>query len=358
MPTTDSSSDGHRGRGVLLVLVGLMCLGMSIVPAAMGAAPVVDTETTDTSTTSDITGSTTVDPFEANSSKTSAFEFEVDSTNPEVWLIDDATGETVRVYGASAFNQTYANDTEDSYYYRKTFSHDEFATISGVTGENSSVTLRIYNNSSVDNPDTTNVTFELAQSERTVVRAGQSALDNGDADLVQYSPIGTDALDVLTRDATEIETTTSIPGNGTVTVVGANSTVADRLSTSAEGASSGDWIGTTILNVNGEYVRVFQSEVPDGWDTSDTYAVYDSGDGTVTAYIGDDIEASSDATVALDANKGRLALIRSYGLTAYTASLIGFDTTGLDTVLTSLSFGLVGLSLVGIGRRDLTGGGR
>ncbi len=333
------------------MLVGVCLIGMSVAPAAMGAAPVVDTEQTDTSTTSEITGSTVIDPFTANSSKTSALEFETDSTNPEVWVRDDATGEVISVVSTSSMNQTYANDTESKYYYQYEFSHDEFQTISGETGENSTVTLEIYNDTTVDNPDVTNVSLQLAQSDRTVVRAGPQAVADGDLEITDTFEVA--GFTPLGEPEGTFDTTTTVPSsNGTLVVAGVNNTLTTRLSDAAGSESAGGWIQSTALTVDGNAVQVYLDEAPDGVDSTDTYAVYDSGDSLIEVYPGDDIADVSNADVSVRANTGLLGTLRVYGMDFGTiSSLINplFMGTGLFNGL----IGLMGVGMVAGGRRDL-----
>jgi hypothetical protein len=292
--------------GLVFLVAGLV---LASAGAALGATPVVDTETTNTSTTSDITGSTVISNYTADPAKNSSLEFEIDSQNPEVWLVDDRTGEVVRIYSDADFTQTGtdSDQTPTYYHFRRNFSHDEFSTISGFTGENSTVSMRIYNNSNATNPDTLWVNFTITQQDRTVVRAGSAAAERGDLSLgvdgFTFESVGVSVFD---DNFATFEDTVAVPGsNGTITVVSANGTTEDRLAASADGVSSGEWIQSTVVQLGDEPVRVFLDSAPDGWDKSNSYAVYDSGTQDITIYVGDDVDTSS-ADLTVEGNVGFL----------------------------------------------------
>jgi len=279
---------------------------------ALAAAPTIDTETTNTTTTSDVTdGDTMAVGFDASADNHTWIEASSMTENGSMELIDPDSGAVV--YDNSTPDATDATNG----HYAFNVTHDELDNIPVESGANETYTLRLYNDTSVDNPDTTNITVYIEGVEgRSVVYANEQTLgDNFDLDTDGFE---IETLDLAVFDNEFADTTAenvAINGsNSTVTVHYANSSAADRLDTSVGDLAAGDWDKSTIVKVNDNAVKAYVNEAPDDVNESATYAVVDTSDNDVTAYTGDDYEGDTSVDVSVTANKGLLAQFDAYRL--------------------------------------------
>lgn len=310
------------GSIALVFVVGLALMA----GPALAAAPTVDTETTDTSTTSDLTDGTTVTGFEAASDNYSYIEASFDSQNASVKVIDPDSGDVIASNDSDAMEQTAALDTDtsgtnDTWYYAWNMSHDELATMPMDAGENKSVTVQFVNDTSLDNPDMTNITVYLENTnDRAVVRAGSTATETGLADIDEDSPgtlaslVGAESENISTVEGDNV----GINGSQTeVLVVYADSEVAEPYETAAEDKktwfglssssySAGDQIQNQVVIVEDHYYGVYSESVPDAATDVDsvTHATYETVNGEPAHRIslGDSYEDESSIDVETKGN--------------------------------------------------------
>ena len=324
-------------RTALLVL-GVVMVVTGSMGVVLAAAPTVDTETTETNTQSDLTDGTTINGFEANGSNETRVEAKFDSDKPKIEFQDPDTNEVLLTLDSDDLNETNSSQN----YYGDNLSHDEFSQFPMAPGENKSITVQFINNTNPSNPDTTNITvyFENSQ-DRGVVYVGESLASGNDVE------IDSDGFTVLNRSffANEyfrIEHTVESGGsNATTTFALANTSVADRVSQSHEDATREEWVSSTLMTVDGEPVRVYDTTAPDDVaNGSSTYAVYRSSTNEIVLHYRDDYSAGDQVDVVLNANKGYIAQFRVYGV-----QLPG----KLQSVLQGMPFVLSGLALIALG---------
>jgi len=293
-------------RAGVVALIALLAVG-----AASGAVT-FDEETTNTATTSDVSSTSTALAY--NASDTIYLEAQTETTTPAFELVDPEANETLAYRNGTDLSQTYS-DTSTSpstYYYSTNVSQTVLSDVEMAAGENKTIMFRVINNESASNPTVTEQNVTVMNDEnRTFLNLEDSEVgSSGLAQLEEESTLGAQLpwnTDVATIDQ-------SVPTNGAGTVATIdveNSTVAERLATSAEGASSGEWTPSTIATVDDEPVRVYADSAPS--DASGTYIVHDTSADELEIHFGDDYSGSS-SDVRIVANKGWGAQFDVYGL--------------------------------------------
>lgn len=296
------------------VAVALLVALAVLATPGLAAAPTVDTESTATTTTSNVTDGTVIAGFEANSSNSSYLEANFDSANASVEIIDPDTGVVHATNDSDGMEVT--NSSEN--YYAWDIGHDELATIPHGANENKSVTIKLINNTDVDNPDTTEITVYLETvDDRAVVYGGaEAAAGNvGDVDVtteVDEPPLGLSILG-SNSSTTSVSADSVSLGNTsegtTVHVIAANTSGEDPFSAASEdgflmGTSDGDFIDAHQLQVAGHNHAVFLSEAPDGVVDGYTYGVTETvnGEDAYAVHIGDDYSGESSVDISTTAN--------------------------------------------------------
>lgn len=300
-----------------LVVLGIVLIATGLVA---GAAPVIDTETTDTSTTSDVAADTTIVGFEANSNNSTHIEASSLTANASMKLIDPDTGV---VYYT---NSTPTATNETAGYYAWDISHDEWENLPVKSGGNKTLTLRLINDTTVDDPDTTNVTFSIEGAPgRTVVHISSAQI--GDDAIVKLGDPGW-GISVLDTDfelfgAWAPEPTTS---QDSVSIDGEDSTIkyhiendsaASQYHRAAENKDDGETIWSTIVTADKRAIPVYKNNTPeDVNETSDSYAIY-SGDENASdlkIHLGDSFENESSVNVFMKGNGDEVDQLTTYGL--------------------------------------------
>jgi len=321
-----------RRTALTLAMTAVVLVGASGV--AMAAAPSVDTEATDTATQSALNDGDTVTTFNASASvNISTLQASYDSTNPGIKIVDPETGDVIATYTNSS-NPDYFTETgsaSGNTYYNTTFSEADFAAVPMSASENKSVTLRLINDTTVDDPDVTNVTIFLENTdERAVVTASESFAG---ADVEETDPsLLSSVLGAESENTSDVEAD-GVGVNGsqtTVYVVYHDDTVAEPYETAADNKSawgglsstdyeSGDMIGDHIVRVEETPYAIYSDSAPERvLDASGaTYAVYDTVDGEPAHRIelGDaaDGESSLDIETAGNQELGFLESPETFG---------------------------------------------
>lgn len=299
------------GIGLLAIAVALAML----VAPVMAAAPTVDTETTDTATTSDLTDGTTIN-FSANSSTKSYIEGSFDSTNASIEIVDPATGEVHASNDSAAMKQTFSNSTSSTYYYAWNMTHSSLATMPMDAGQNKSVTIRFINDTSLESPDTTEITVYLQNSDdRAVVYAGDGAA----AGTVTGLDVTTETDDGIPLFGSNSSTTTIEADNvglgtnatgTTVHVIAANTSGEDPFTEATDSKWGGSYAESELhkghrLNIAGHKHAVFHTSTPDYLVDGYTYATTDeiNGHDAYTVHVADDYSGESSLDITTKANE-------------------------------------------------------
>jgi hypothetical protein len=276
----------------LLALALASMVALSAMGGALAAAPTVDSETSESSTTSDLVAGGNVDSFNASSDRNSAIEGEFDSTNASINITHPETGFEVADWSTSDLNQTYSDAANNSYRYRINFSHDELADVPVTAGESETITVHLINDTSVDDPDVTefNVTLN-ATNERTVRVITDDTADSSDVDMMSESQLIGDDVNYSTVEKDNVGIAN---GSTDVYFVYANDTVSSDFTSATEAddgffsffsmsdpSSEGTFLQKHTLMVNDKSYAVFNSNLPDWVDESTgmTYGTTTTVDG-------------------------------------------------------------------------------
>lgn len=296
-------------KSLLLVLV-VLTAGAGV---AYAAAPSVDTETADTSQTSDLTDGGTQT---YNATTNSNFSYSADSADAEVKVKQNGTVlNTFSPTNYSAVNTTGTSDP-DVWYYNVSVADDgsDYTGLIADANENVSLTYTIINNSTLDNPNTTNVTvyFENGE-EHAFTRADSAEIAEEDGVLSSLSMPFSDDSSVKAAKATK---TIGIDKNTTTVTFESNQqNLTDALGETHSAAKSSGYTTAGAVTVDGELVPLFTSsaDVPD-WMNNQTYATVDDS-GTVTIENLDSDKYEIDVGVVGNENPGFFAtfqMLRSY----------------------------------------------
>lgn len=303
-----------RVGGIVTVAV-FLALAMLAGPAA-AAVPTVDSETTNTATTSDWTDGSSVSGFEANSSNTTYLEASFDTKNASVEIADPNTG--IVHYSNASMQQTYADSTNNTWHYAANFSNDELATMPMGASEDKSVTVRFINDSEMDNPDTKEITVTLNNTDdRAVVYAGSEAQAGNvaDVDASTEQPEGILATVGIKSDSHLVEADNVALGDNatgtTVTVIAANTSGVDVFSQAEEKTfgsyEEGDFLSEHALTLQGHNHAVFKEAAPtedlaDGITYAEVTTVH--GHDAYQVHVDEDYSGESSVDVVASANDG------------------------------------------------------
>jgi len=295
-------------RAGIVALVALLAVG-----AASGAVT-FDSETTNTATTSDVTSTSSAVAY--NESGTVYFEFETQGTESGFNITDPETEKELvnRTVSDDSVDQTYSDKTTSpsTYYWETNVSQSKWSSIEMDPGENKTLSAYIINDTRAANPTVHMVNMTIMNDgKRTYLRLEDDEVgSSGLADLGSEKTLGVQLP--WNSDTATIDQSVPVNGSGTTATIDVqNTTVAERLATSSEGASSGDWVPSTLATVDDEPVKVYADSAPD--DVSGTYIVHDTSADKLEIHTGDDVDGSS-IDVRIVANKGWGAQIDVYGL--------------------------------------------
>jgi len=295
-------------RAGIVALVALLAVG-----AASGAVT-FDSETTNTATTSDVTSTSSAVAY--NESGTVYFEFETQGTESGFNVTDPETGRELvnRTVSDDSVDQTYSDKTTSpsTYYWETNVSQSKWSSIEMDPGENKTLSAYIINDTRAANPTVHMVNMTIMNDgKRTYLRLEDDEVgSSGLAELGSETTLGVQLP--WNSDTATIDQSVPVNGSGTTATIDVqNTTVAERLATSSEGASSGDWVPSTLATVDDEPVKVYADSAPD--DVSGTYIIHDTSADKLEIHTGDDVDGSS-IDVRIVANKGWGAQIDVYGL--------------------------------------------
>lgn len=270
-------NDTTKSTAKVLVVAGFVLIA-GAGPAA-AASPTVDSETTNTATTSALTDGYTQSDFNASENvNLSTLQANYDSSNPGVWIKDADSGDIVNKVTNETHPDRWTQTDSTNDYWNVTLSEHHFGAVPMDAGQNKSVTLVLVNNTSSANPDFTNITVYLNNTdERAVVFAGESSDDGGIAD-VEEEEVGTleawlgktaDNISTVEADNVGIanETTDVFVVYGDDTVSEPYADAAENKSTlwglSSASIESGDRIPDHLVTVEGTHYAVYEQDAPD-----------------------------------------------------------------------------------------------
>ncbi|QLH83403.1 hypothetical protein [Halosimplex pelagicum] len=294
--------------------VGILALAVLLATTAAAGAVQFDDEQTNTATDSDVTATSNV--VEYNSSADIYLEAVVETTSPAILVEDPETNETLVNKTGSDLTQTYSDEssTPNVYHYSANVSQSVLSSVEMAAGENKSFEVTIVNDVSAADPSTTTQTMYVHNDpKRTYLKLTDAEVGEDGLATLQTETLAGYQLPIFGQEVATIEQ--SVPVNGsatTATIDVKNSTLSDRLSSSASGKSSGDWIVSTLATVDDEPARVFMDETPDSVD-NETHLVYHSGSDSIEVVTGEDYSGES-ADVWIDANRGFRQQIGNYGI--------------------------------------------
>ncbi len=289
-------------KSLLLVMVLLV----STAGVAFAAAPTVDSETTDTSQTSDLTDGGTQTH---NDTATSNLSWSADSANSSVEITQNGT----TVYEASPDH--YAeNSTSGTYYYNVSLADDtsDYDGLEVGAGENATLNVTFTNDSNVDNPDTTNISFTYVNSEDIAFIASESPEGEDNDGEGFFSSLNVfssdDEEDVGTQLSTDSTTINQNTSEVQLDTLSGNLT--DAYAASTEDASEGDLIWSSYMQVaagddDARFLPVFyESADNDEYDwintSEDTYATVSADGETMTIYNPDGLLDDGQTSATLD----------------------------------------------------------
>lgn len=291
-------------RDQKLALVGATLVALSMVSfaaPALGAAPTVDTETTDTVTTTALNGGDTV-PFSANDSQNlSTLQFSVDSQNPAVRIMDPSRDNTtVASYDSGDMVQT--GSASGTYYYNLSVPEDDLRYFEVDAASENPSYWQLVNNTESATEDTTNLSITLNESaDRTVRVVGDTT--EGLEMTQSWSVAGFDIPLLSSTDADFEADSLPTADNGTVVLHAQNSTLTDGLD--ALSMDSESLITGMAVSVNGDLVPFYaEGNVPS--DVEGAYAVADADSNDVMVHNIDG--TSADVSVST----GGVGLLQSF----------------------------------------------
>lgn len=347
-----------RKRTVVVVALVALMVAAAAPVMANNKTPTVDSETSNTATTSEITQDTVVSSFQADSDNESTIGINGENgTSPEVEI---SRNDSDNVFHS---NTSLNNESRQAggTLWNMTPGHDEWADMEVSINENVTVDIKAINASNTSNSTVTTF-FINATDDRTVEN-----LDDTDADEdTDDAPVTTESLDdsltkvtafdIHTLEFSELDVEDrEVAGDDTdVIVVFSNDTVADDASDAVpDGVADKDAMFRMTLVVSGDDgptqpIRVYHEEAPDDVDDDDTYGVYKDGgiggeDG-IEINLGDEYEDAEEFDVTGTLNAGRIAALQhrvattdvwqsTVGGVLGLISLDGLLTAGVPTLL-------------------------
>jgi len=283
-----------------LVLAALLVLSVFGAGLAAGAAPSVNTETTDTTYTTEIEDGGTQ---EHNDSTSTIFSWSADSENSKI-IVEQGDEE---LFSATPDHEDNANGT---YYYNQTFADDgsDYEGLEVGADENVTLNVTLINNTEAEDPDKTNISWTYANDEETAFIASEDPETEEDeggwfSSLNVFSSDDEEVGTVLSEDETNVTDNTSAVQLDTL-----DSNLTDAYAASTEDASDGDIIWNSYTHVSVEdgddqYVPVFYQEAGDkDWldEDEDAYAVLSEDGETMTIHNPDALLGEDEATGTLE----------------------------------------------------------
>ena len=354
-------------RDSITATFGALAMVAALLLAASGGAlavPTVDSETTDSSETSDITDGFAVADFNGSATDIGVLRATYDTDNIALEIVDPETSEVVKRISGDSTRFSEYDSTNNGY--EITLTQSDFAAVEMGAGESKSVTVRMIGDTTADSPPTASISGTLNNvDDRAVLFIGSNATASGVAETEEEEPGfiqrevfgNTDNTTTATVEASNVD----IGGAGTtVDVVYAEDTVSSAFESSASSASSwfglsssdiseSDRISEHIVTLDDENFGIYSQIAPESvLDASGaTYAEYDTVGGypAHSITLGDAYEGESSADISTTGGE-ELGMFES---------ITTFGDSGIFSFIPSISSltGMVGAGLFFFGRPTL-----
>jgi len=336
-------------KSVLLVAIMLVAAA----GGALAAAPTVDTETTNTTTTTELNDAGTQT---YNDTTSSLLAWSADSANSSVEITQD--GETIYEASPEHYDSadTDSSGSTDTWYYNVSLNDDasDYNGLEVGAGESVALNVTLTNDTEVESPDTTNISYTYENTEERALIASENP-ESEDTDAGLFGGFSLASLNVFSDSSDDTEDVGTVLSTDSTTVTQntdevqldtLNSNLTTAFSESTSDASAGDlvWSSYTQLTIDdSQYVPVYYQTANEDHEwlntTEDTYATISSDGQTMTihnpdALLDDDqTSATMDVTTvgdeALGFNNARSML-----------SADQYDTSGSDVWATALGAGI------------------
>ena len=298
----------NRRAILALVLAAVVVVGTGGV--AFGAAPTVDSESTETSSTSELTDGSTVT---YNASTNSTLEYSADSNNSSVKIIQADPGNyTLSEFqnGSSPSELSVQDGSANNINF--TIADDEtgYEGVEAGAGENVTLYYRLLNDTNVDSPDTTNVTIYWENDDnKSFIRGEAGETETADVGLtVSFASSLPLVGSENTTEPAKVEQDIGVNGSDqeSITVSVESSDGQDALTETYDAADeAGAVTYDGWVTLDGEFVPVLSSEsdAPDWVATGDdTYATVSDDGSEVVIYnagssLGDNTEKDRKSVV-------------------------------------------------------------
>lgn len=289
----------------------LALAALLVVSSAYGVAavsPTVDSETTNSSSTSDLVGGETLTDLD-NSSMEQHVEAVFDSENPAIEIRSSTDSDVVyHRYDGGDLTQTYADANNSTYNYEVNLTHSSaFGDVPIDANENKTVDVVFINNTEAETPDETVISVTLANDgDRTVARLDDATIASRNAETFTSYFGGFESLDFLGEEAdASFEDSIEVPDDNsshTYTVHMVNEDAIDAFDHDVDGLDAAAWIvgnSVTLTDEDGEMhaVKVYSDEAPEDIE-DDIYAVYDDSANTLDVVFDEDTSGTYDVDVS------------------------------------------------------------
>jgi hypothetical protein len=315
-----------------LALMMALAVLLTGVGGVMAAPPALDSETTTTTQSTDITDGGTQT---YNATTASNLSWSADSANSKIIISQE--GETLFTASPTPYN-TVSNTS----YYNVSLADDgsEYTGLEAAAGESVTLNVTLINNTEASTPDETNISFTFSNGDVESFAAVEDAQvpEEGFLSSLSLNSILGDDEDV---SAARAEKTVGVVGNATetVNVYVENSNLTSALAETASAASEDDiplvLLGTAM--VDGELVPLFteSAEIPDWIDDDETYATLSDDGKMVTIHNLETSEDDSDVDVEIVGNEQAnfiptFGMLKSYGVSQYDAFTLAAVDLNLD----------------------------
>ncbi len=304
-----------NSRKSIIFVALLVLLSAGSAGVVMAAAPTVDPAGGTQS--SDITDGGTQT---YNQTTNSNISWSADSNNTKI--VVEQGNDTL----FTATPEPYAHNSsgnEDSFY-NVSLADDgsDYDGLDADAGEDVTLNVTLINNTEVDNPNETNISYTFANGNEVAFED----VEDGDVQEPEDGYFSSDD----SSDKAKTDSTVGIAGNETDTVIVsvAGTPMADALDASAEDTESGDIIWGSATGLEDGYVLISNSEAPDTewFDDDSAYATYDSDAQTLTYHnVNERVdEDAKDVELSATGNDGlglfnMASMLQSYDASTTTA---------------------------------------
>lgn len=253
-------------------------------------------------------GSDQVTGFTANESNDLETSIAADGTD------FDTDGSQTLHMNVSYDGETYATTSEDvsdgtSASQTVNLSNDELSDLPGDAGENTTVTVTTWGEDADGNTTTAEATFDADITFDNTYAATTVDDDAATIESQEAGSLSTFSFGVLgTEDPADLHTYESTVGvdgdNTTITVTDATTNGSDAFDEAmGDDIEAGEEITGAAVGLDDSPIAAYYDEAGDSVSDGDTYAVYNSGDGTWDITLGDDYSDASSVDVYISSQK-------------------------------------------------------